>query len=45
MKMRIENLEIVVLTLVLGALFISTGAALWSLYSYAIIWPTPILVP
>jgi len=35
----------VVLILVLGALFIATGVALWALYSFTIIWPTPVLVP
>lgn len=45
MKIIRENLGIGALIAVLGALFIATGGALLALYSYAIIWPTPILIP
>jgi len=40
-----KKLDMAVLLVVLSALFIAAGGALWALYSYTMIWPTPILVP
>ncbi|HXY88003.1 MAG TPA: hypothetical protein VEG44_06160 [Candidatus Acidoferrales bacterium] len=45
MKRARKKLDIAVLIAVLGALSVATGAALWALYTYTMISPTPILVP
>ena len=40
-----KKLDIAVLMAVLSALSIAAGAALWAIYNYTMISPTPILVP
>ena len=45
MKRARKKLDIAVLIAVLGALSVAAGGALWAIYNYTMIWPTPILVP
>ena len=45
MKRVRKKLDIAVLIAVLSALFIAAGGALWAIYNYTMISPTPMLVP